>query len=71
MVASIDLNTIPLSATTVSFAGTIRWMSPEPLFRAEQSPNPRVRLLRAWNGYLRGELVALITMAPHPPTTRF
>ena len=34
---SIDLSTIPLSATTVSAAGTVRWMSPE-LFFDQNSP---------------------------------
>jgi serine/threonine protein kinase len=35
---SIDLSTIPLSATTVSSAGTVRWMSPELLFNQNSPP---------------------------------
>ena len=35
---SIDLSTIPLSATTVSSAGTVRWMSPELLFGQNSPP---------------------------------
>jgi serine/threonine protein kinase len=34
----IDLSTIPLSATTVSSAGTVRWMSPELLFDQNSPP---------------------------------
>ena len=37
---SVDLSTIPLSATTVSTAGTILWMSPELLF-GKNSPSTR------------------------------
>ena len=40
MTILIDLTTIPLSATTVSTAGTVRWMSPELLF-GENSPPTR------------------------------
>ena len=36
---SIDLSTIPLSETTVSFAGTVRWMSPELLFGQNSPPS--------------------------------
>ena len=35
---AIDLSTIPLSATTVSSAGTVRWMSPELLFDQNSPP---------------------------------
>jgi len=38
MTISIDLSTIPLSATTVSSAGTVRWMSPELLFDQSNPP---------------------------------
>ena len=39
MLVSIDLNTIPLSATTVSSAGTVRWMGPELLFGKNNPPS--------------------------------
>lgn len=39
MTMSIDLSTIPLSATTVSSAGTVRWMSPELLFDQDSRAN--------------------------------
>jgi len=38
MTILVDLNTIPLSATTISTAGTIRWMSPELLFGQNGPP---------------------------------
>ena len=38
MTISIDLSTIPLSATTISTAGTVRWMSPELLFGQDGPP---------------------------------
>ena len=38
MTTLIDLSTIPLSATTVSSAGTICWMSPELLFVRNSRP---------------------------------
>jgi len=38
MTILIDLSTIPLSATTVSSAGTVRWMSPELLFGKNSAP---------------------------------
>ena len=38
---SVDLNTIPLSATAVSSAGTIPWMSPELLLGQGSSPTPQ------------------------------
>ena len=38
MAISIDLSTIPLSATTISSAGTVRWMSPELLFVQNSPP---------------------------------
>ena len=38
MTTLIDLSTIPLSATTVPSAGTVRWMSPELL--RDQNPPP-------------------------------
>ena len=38
MVISVDLSTIPLSATTISSAGTVRWMGPELLFVQNSSP---------------------------------
>jgi len=39
MTMLIDLSTIPLSATTVSSAGTVRWMSPELLFVQDSPPS--------------------------------
>jgi len=38
MTILIDLSTIPLSATTVSSAGTVRWMSRELLFGKNSAP---------------------------------
>ena len=38
MAISVDLSTIPLSATTVYSAGTVRWMSPELLFGQNSPP---------------------------------
>lgn len=38
MTISIDLSTVPLSATTISTAGTVRWMSPELLFGQNSPP---------------------------------
>ena len=40
MTILIDLGTIPLSATTMSTAGTVRWMGPELLF-GQNSPRTR------------------------------
>ena len=39
MTISVDLSTIPLSATTFSSAGTVRWMSPELLFGQNSPPS--------------------------------
>ena len=41
MAISIDLSTIPLSATTISSAGTVRWMSPELLFVQNSPPTSK------------------------------
>ena len=38
MAISVDLSTIPLSATTASHGGTVRWMSPELLFNQNRPP---------------------------------
>ena len=38
MTIPTDLSTIPLSATIVSSAGTVRWMSPELLFDQSEPP---------------------------------
>jgi len=38
MTISVELGTVPLSATTVSPAGTVRWMSPELLFGKNSPP---------------------------------
>ena len=38
MTTLIDLSTVPFSATTVSSAGTVRWMSPELLFGQNRPP---------------------------------
>ena len=38
MTMLIDLSMIPLSATTVSTAGTVRWMSPKLLFGQNSPP---------------------------------
>ena len=39
MTISTELSTIPLSATTVSSAGTVRWMSPELMFNQNNPPS--------------------------------
>ena len=39
MTISVDLSTIPLSATVVSSAGTVCWMSPELLFVQNSPPS--------------------------------
>ena len=38
MTISVDLRTVPLSATAVSSAGTVCWMSPELLFGQNSPP---------------------------------
>ena len=38
MTILVDLSTIPLSATTISAGGTVRWMSPELLFGQDTPP---------------------------------
>ena len=40
MTMLVDLSTIPLSTTTVSSLGTVRWMSPE-LFSDQNPPLTR------------------------------
>jgi len=43
MTILIDLSTIPLSATTMSTAGTVRWMSPELLLGQNSPPTSEDR----------------------------
>jgi len=71
MAISIDLGTVPLSATTISSAGTVRWMSPELLF--DQSDPPT----RESDCYALGMVIyevswlRPITIGLHLPAARF
>ena len=58
MKISIDLSTIPLSSTTVSSAGTVRWMSPELFFGQNSSPT------RESDCYALGMVIYEVSLLP-------
>ena len=65
-----DLSTTLLSESVISSGGTFCWMSPtsgSTALRFQRLSNPRIGLLCAWNGDVRGGLTVLIAMDPHSP----